>query len=666
MKTKFWVYCYLAIIGDIISTSETNAQWTTADLSVGRYKPMVATVGSKIFIAGGNDVDDYNNLINIYDTKTNTWTSHQVAETKRGVCGASLGSKVYFAGGYNTEGISTTMDIYDRTTNSWTSISIPYSVFALAVTSAGSKLFFAQGIPNVVDIYDSATNSWSTDSLSRGRSGLVTVSLGTKVFFAGGKNADGTFSNVVDIYDMGTHVWTATSLSRTGAYFAAATLGTKIFLAGGDNSTDVNNSNVSNVVDIYDTSSSTWTTDTLSQKRSGLAAVALGDKIFFAGGVTPSFWSAVVDIYDVSTHRWKVEALTDARTGLSAASAGTKAVFAGGHFGTSSSGVVDIYNSNCELPLAIKVSPSIDICAGSSTVIKASGVYTYNWTPSIGLSSVTDSIVTANPIENTTYTVTGTDVNGCLNTNIAMVTIGIYPVNKISLDPSGFICKGDSITLSATQDLAQAFKWKPSSDLSDTTGQIVTATPMASTTYTVTITDIHSCVTKDSVTVVVSPLPPKPTITGDQLNTPTPVLTSSSSTGNQWYKDGASLPGATNQILTVSERGAYSVQIRLNNCLGPFSDPFPIVITGMEDVAGTGSTVVYPNPAENILAIQWLGFNSEKQIEVKILDMLGRPALHATMSMEEKTLDIGDLVKGVYIFQASQGRVVQIKRIIKK
>ncbi|MCD6013653.1 MAG: type sorting protein, partial [Flavipsychrobacter sp.] len=55
-------------------------------------------------------------------------------------------------------------------------------------------------------------------------------------------------------------------------------------------------------------------------------------------------------------------------------------------------------------------------CSGSSTTVTASGSTSYTWTPATNLSATTGANVTASPTVTTTYTVTGTDANGCSNT----------------------------------------------------------------------------------------------------------------------------------------------------------------------------------------------------------------------------------------------------------
>lgn len=63
------------------------------------------------------------------------------------------------------------------------------------------------------------------------------------------------------------------------------------------------------------------------------------------------------------------------------------------------------------------------ICVGNSTGITASGGISYNWSPGTGLSSTTNTTVVANPTITTTYTVTGTDNNGCANTAAIQIIV---------------------------------------------------------------------------------------------------------------------------------------------------------------------------------------------------------------------------------------------------
>jgi trimeric autotransporter adhesin len=104
------------------------------------------------------------------------------------------------------------------------------------------------------------------------------------------------------------------------------------------------------------------------------------------------------------------------------------------------------------LPL-VAVSPTTgSLCQPGATPITltASGASTYAWSPAAGLSATTGTSVTANPTANTTYTVTGTDVNGCINTATSVISIFAKP-SAITVTPaSPVICAGATQLLTAT------------------------------------------------------------------------------------------------------------------------------------------------------------------------------------------------------------------------
>jgi autotransporter-associated beta strand protein len=97
----------------------------------------------------------------------------------------------------------------------------------------------------------------------------------------------------------------------------------------------------------------------------------------------------------------------------------------------------------------ISVTPSaVAICLGNSTTLTAIGASSYSWSPATGLSATTGATVTANPTSSTTYTVTGTDANGCINTTTVSITVNPTPTTT-----DVTICQGgsaSSLTSSST------------------------------------------------------------------------------------------------------------------------------------------------------------------------------------------------------------------------
>lgn len=88
----------------------------------------------------------------------------------------------------------------------------------------------------------------------------------------------------------------------------------------------------------------------------------------------------------------------------------------------------------------IGVTDDMTISLGFSVDLEATGAETYNWDPVDYLEfNNTDADPTATPLETTTYTVWGTDTNGCLNSNEVTITVNadytFVPYNLFS--PNG-------------------------------------------------------------------------------------------------------------------------------------------------------------------------------------------------------------------------------------
>ncbi len=131
--------------------------------------------------------------------------------------------------------------------------------------------------------------------------------------------------------------------------------------------------------------------------------------------------------------------------------------------------VVDVTCSNgpntattAEYTLAVNPLPTVSvnptsglICnpGGTAVALTASGASTYSWSPATGLDMTTGSTVNANPTATTTYTVTGTDANGCQNTAMVTVTVADKPaIEAITATPST-ICSGDNSQLNVNAGL---------------------------------------------------------------------------------------------------------------------------------------------------------------------------------------------------------------------
>ncbi len=131
-------------------------------------------------------------------------------------------------------------------------------------------------------------------------------------------------------------------------------------------------------------------------------------------------------------------------------------------------------------------------CIGNSTLLNAAGAVSYIW--SNGLTNGN----TVSPVVTTSYLVTGTDVNGCVNSDQLTLTINPLPIVNAGIDQT--VCEGDQVTLNASG--ANSYTWNNGSP----NGSTIISSPGTSI-YTVVGTSSFGCENSDQIQVIVNSLP---------------------------------------------------------------------------------------------------------------------------------------------------------------
>jgi gliding motility-associated-like protein len=146
-------------------------------------------------------------------------------------------------------------------------------------------------------------------------------------------------------------------------------------------------------------------------------------------------------------------------------------------------------------PNIVATPSSTSICIGSSANIVLTGGVSYVTNPG----NLTASNLNLSPGVTTSYTVTGTNSNGCTNQAFFVITVNPIPNVSVSASPAS-ICAGASSTLTASG--AGSYLWQPGG----LTGNPVIVTPASTTVYSVTGTSSGCSVTR-TVMVTVNPRP---------------------------------------------------------------------------------------------------------------------------------------------------------------
>ncbi len=157
--------------------------------------------------------------------------------------------------------------------------------------------------------------------------------------------------------------------------------------------------------------------------------------------------------------------------------------------------------------------------------------------------------------------------------------------------------------------------------------------------------------------------PAKPTVTLTNPNTASPTLTSSATSGNQWFRNGTAIAGATNVTYSATQPGVYKVQVTADDCVSEFSNDQPLIVTGDLDQANT-EIDVYPNPVTDWLTVS-LG-NQPGKKEVTIIDLNGKRLESKEESGLEARFHVTAYHAGTYLVNVKTQKTVNTVRFIKK
>jgi hypothetical protein len=364
--------------------------------------------------------------------------------------------------------------------------------------------------------------------------------------------------------------------------------------------------------------------------------------------------------------------------------------------------------------LTVVALPTVDggadqvVCIGSSVTLTGAGAQTYAWT---NAANGTPFI----PLTSGTYTVTGTDNNGCTNTDVVQVTVNALPIVNAGTDQ--MVCAGETVVLNASG--AQTYSW--SNGIANGSGFI----PAATASINVIGTDANGCTNSDQLTISVNPMP---TVNGgaDQVVClgETVVLTATGTATIQWnngINNGVAFNPLTSQSYTVTgtdangcedtdlvnvtvntlpvvnlgadtvtcanygpialNAGAGFVSYQWNNNAttattnAQVTGTYSVTVTDQNGCEGTDaisvtfdpclglseqtiSLVLFPNPTTGLLTIE---SSSAAPMQVEVMNTAGQTLLTGS----ETSIDLSSVATGTYLVRVKQGNETQVFRIEK-
>lgn len=233
------------------------------------------------------------------------------------------------------------------------------------------------------------------------------------------------------------------------------------------------------------------------------------------------------------------------------------------------------------------------ICAGSAVTLSASGLSSYTWMPG----TLTGSVVSANPVSSTIYTVTAANAAGCTVTSTVAVAVNQSTNMSVSaLANPSLVCPGNTSTLIASG--AQNYTWQPGG----IPGSVITVTPPLNTTYTV-VGESQGCTDTAVVSVnigrIVNVIPFGSFCNSATVNIGVAGLSSTDSL--VWSGPGISgVIGGS--VISTTVPGNFTVVVTdtVTGCSGTGTINIPPAIPAFSIIPST-TVVCFPGPPINLL-----------------------------------------------------------------
>ena len=244
-----------------------------------------------------------------------------------------------------------------------------------------------------------------------------------------------------------------------------------------------------------------------------------------------------------------------------------------------------------------------------------------------------------------TSTFTATTTNSCGSVEDHVV-VTVKPLPTLSVMADKEICIGEEVTLIAESDVVVS--WSSGTNI---------VSPDETTTYTA-FAEKEGCTAEDRVTIIVHPLPDIPVLTQKDGR-----LISDVAAGNIWFLNGSKIDGAEGNEHEPAQSGDYHV-IVINDfgCVSEPSNTISFTVSNVINI-GMNEISVFPNPVTDRLHII-PGAGSGVPFKVELLSTEGRVLIFKNIN-NSSFIDVGHLASSIYILRIIQGDEYRLIRIVK-
>ncbi|NOQ74253.1 MAG: T9SS type A sorting domain-containing protein [Crocinitomix sp.] len=315
------------------------------------------------------------------------------------------------------------------------------------------------------------------------------------------------------------------------------------------------------------------------------------------------------------------------------------------------SGSAYIFEACWTLPIVTASADDLEVCEGDTVTLSGEGATTYTWDDGIA-----DAIPFTPPLGTSTYTVIGTDEDGCENTaTIEIIVHGLPIITAIADDLE--VCEWDMVTLTGAG--AAIYVWD-----GGVTNGIPFIPPFGITTYTVIGTDLEGCFDTASIDITVLyeaiyiSFATSDELFGDDAAINITVTGGNPAYSFDWDNDGTgdfddeedltAIPGGTYIIVVEDETGCTGTRtIEVDTELGT-------------DKLDFNNITVFPNPTSDHITIEFEG-----EFNYSLVSLNGK-ILSVTKAVNQTTLDLSEFADGIYFLEIQSENVSEFVKVLKQ
>ncbi|HSD26463.1 MAG TPA: kelch repeat-containing protein [Vicinamibacteria bacterium] len=295
------------------SSSPTGDVWVPLpSLLEARQEVGVALLGGRVYVLGGYRADASTAAtVEVFDPTAGRWSL--AAPMPRGVnhpMVATLGTRLYVFGGDDGLGPIGATQEYDPATNSWQlRAPMPTARSAGLAAAIGSRIYVVGGAPDtagrVLEAYEPEGDRWIPSTpMPTPRNHLAGGVIGGRLHVVGGR-PPATLS-VHEVFDPANGSWTTAAPLPTGrSGHGAAVVRDCLYVFGGEGN-PAGSTGVFDQNEVYNSRLNSWAAlAPMPTPRHGIGAVAIEGRIYVPGGATRQGLGAVaaVEAYETPSDR---------------------------------------------------------------------------------------------------------------------------------------------------------------------------------------------------------------------------------------------------------------------------------------------------------------------------------------------------------------------------